>query len=136
MPKFWGRQRPRRLIYAVGLYTVGVQVYDMLYPALSQTFREKLDLSQRYGKGTWVVVSGSTNEIGREFVRQFNGKGFNLLIVDSNEEELKVQAEMTREKSLYSDVQVVPITFDFKGSNKWQDYEELHKKIAEITKEQ
>ena len=42
---------------------------------------------------------------------------------------------MTKEKSLYPEFQVVPLTFDFKKSDKWQDYEELHKKIAEITKE-
>ena len=42
---------------------------------------------------------------------------------------------MTKEKSLYPDLQVVPLTFKFKSADKWQDYEELHKKIAEITKE-
>jgi len=97
--------------------------------------REKVNLGDRYGKGTWIVVSGSTNEIGREFVRQFNEKGFNILLVDQNEEELKVQAEMTKEKSLYPELQVVPLTVKFKTADKWQDYEDLHKKIAEITKE-
>jgi len=81
-------------------------------------------------------VSGSTNEIGREFVRQFSEKGFNILILDTNEEELKVQAEMVKEKSLYPEMQIVPLTFNFKAADKWQDYEELHKKITEITKKQ
>jgi hypothetical protein len=57
------------------------------------------------------------------------------VLIDQNEEELKVQAEMSKEKALYPDTQIVPITFNFKRSDKWQDYEELHKKIAEITKE-
>jgi short-subunit dehydrogenase len=56
------------------------------------------------------------------------------VLVDQNEEDLKVQAEMTKEKSLYNDIDVVPIAFDFKGSDKWQLYQELQKKIAEITK--
>ena len=115
----WGRQRPRRLVFAVGLYTVGYGLFDMFYPAFTQNIREKQNFSQRYGKGTWVVVSGSTNEIGKEFVRQFNEKGFNIVLIDQNEEELKVQAEMTKDKSLHSDLEVVPITFDFKGSDKW-----------------
>ena len=100
----WGRQRPRRLVYAVGLYTVGYGLFDIVYPAVTQNMREKHNLSQRYGRGTWVVISGSTNEIGREYVRQFNEKGFNIVLIDQNDEELKVQSEMTIEKSLHNDL--------------------------------
>jgi hypothetical protein len=44
----------------------------MIYPAVTQNFREKVDLKQRYGQGTWVVVTGATNEVGKELVSQFN----------------------------------------------------------------
>ena len=81
MPK-WGRKRPRRIIFAVGLYTIGYGLYDMVYPAVTQNMKEKIDIKQRYGPGSWVVVSGATNPLGQEFLRQFNNKGFNVVIVD------------------------------------------------------
>jgi short chain dehydrogenase len=84
----WGRKRPRRLIYAVGLYTLGYGIYDMVYPAITQNARDKLDLKQRYGAHSWVVVTGATNELGREFASKFNQQGFNVLMVDINGEEL------------------------------------------------
>ena len=85
----WGRQRPRRLVFAVGLYTIGYSIYDMIYPAVLQNLRENVDLKKRYGSGTWVVITGATNRLGREFVTHFNAKGFNVLMVDSNEDDLK-----------------------------------------------
>jgi len=44
MPKLWGRKRPRRLIYAVGLYTVGAALYDVLYPTVTQNTRDGYNL--------------------------------------------------------------------------------------------
>lgn len=70
MPK-WGRKRPRRLIFAVGLYTVGANIYDMVYPAVTQNSREAHSLSSRYGPNSWVVISGATNELGREYATEF-----------------------------------------------------------------
>ena len=77
------------MVFVVGLYTIGAGLYDMVYPVVTQNIREKVDLKQRYGAGTWVVITGATNEMGREYVDYFNGKGFNVLMVDSNEEQLQ-----------------------------------------------
>jgi short-subunit dehydrogenase len=48
--------------------------------------KEKIDIKQRYGAGSWVVISGATNPLGQEFLRQFNNKGFNVVIMDQDEE--------------------------------------------------
>ena len=81
MPK-WGNKRPRKLIFLVGLYTIGAGIYDMTYPAITQINRAPHNLKERYGSGSWVVISGATNELGREFVTKFSREGFNILMVD------------------------------------------------------
>ena len=48
--------------------------------------RDPHDLKKRYGQGTWVVVTGSGNVLGRELVNTFNSKGFNVVMVDGAEE--------------------------------------------------
>ena len=135
MPK-WGRQRPRRLVFAVGLYTVGAGVFDMLYPAVTQNFREKVDLKQRYGPGTWVVITGATNELGKEFLNHFNSKGFNVLLVDSNQEQLSLVKEAALKGTYSPNAKVETMAFDLKKSSHWQDYDALCKQILELTKDQ
>ena len=133
MPK-WGRQRPRRLVFAVGLYTIGAGIYDMAYPAVTQNIREKVNLKERYGAGTWVVITGATNDLGREFANHFNSQGFNLVLVDSDQEQLAQVREKTLAQSFSPDAQVQTVAFDLKRSSHWQDYEALAASIKDLTK--
>ena len=66
MPRLWGRKLPRKLMFTVGLYSIGYGIYDQSWAAIMQNQREKLDLKQRYGDDSWVVISGATNPLGRE----------------------------------------------------------------------
>ena len=67
----FGNQRPRRLAYAVGLYTIGYGIYDMGAAAVCHKgLREAHNLKKRYGKGTWVVITGATNDLGLEYAKR------------------------------------------------------------------
>ena len=123
MPK-WGRKRPRKLIFLVGLYTVGAGLYDMAYPAVTQNFREPVSLKQRYGVGTWAVISGATNELGKEFATQLCKNGFNLVLIDENQESL--EGLKTHVKDLGYNVEVVPLKFELSKSQDWRDYDALN----------
>lgn len=68
----WGNKRPRRLFYAVGLYTIGYGVYDMGYASVMHNTREKHNLQQRYGADSWVVISGACDPLGQEFAKKFS----------------------------------------------------------------
>ena len=69
MPKIftWGNKRPRRLCFAVGLYTIGYQIYDMTYASIMHNSRPPVNLQSRYGKGTWAVISGCGNDLAKEY---------------------------------------------------------------------
>ena len=54
----WGNKRPRRLCFAVGLYTIGYNIYDMTYASVMHSQRPGVSLPSRYGAGTWAVISG------------------------------------------------------------------------------
>jgi hypothetical protein len=45
----FGRKRPRRLVWWIGAYTIGYNLYDMTYPYFTQSSRDAYNLSQRYG---------------------------------------------------------------------------------------
>ena len=43
-------------------------------------------LPQKYGKGSYAVVTGGTNDIGREFSNKLAELGFNLIIISNDKE--------------------------------------------------
>ena len=60
----FGNQRPRRLCYAVGCYTIGAGIFDMCQASVMHNAREAHNLKKRYGQGTYVVISGASDPIG------------------------------------------------------------------------
>lgn len=87
MPK-WLYRLPKRLILFVGLYTVGYTIYDMCYSTIAQNIRDRVNLRHRYGPGSWVVITGATDEVGQEYCMNLSKYGFNLLIIDENPDDL------------------------------------------------
>ena len=124
----WGNQRPRRLCYAVGLYTFFHPIYDMSYASIVHNFREPLDLKNRYGSGSWVVVSGASNPVGKQFALKFAKKGFNVILVDQSEEGM---AEVKTLLDKETNVKVQSIYHNFPKSDEWKEYEELCQSIQE-----
>jgi 17beta-estradiol 17-dehydrogenase / very-long-chain 3-oxoacyl-CoA reductase len=44
-------------------------------------FVQPLDFSERYGEGSWVVVTGASDGIGIEWARSFAKRGFNIVMI-------------------------------------------------------
>jgi len=51
------------------------------------------DLVTRYGKNSWVVVTGASDGIGKGFCEEFARDGFNIVLIARNQEKLKKVAE-------------------------------------------
>ena len=46
--------------------------------------RPKKNFIKRYGEGSWVLVTGASDGIGKEFCLEFARQGFNIVIVGRN----------------------------------------------------
>jgi len=55
----------------------------------STFFRFQRDISSRYGKGSWVVITGANEGIGKSYAFELARQGFNIVLVGRNEEKLK-----------------------------------------------
>jgi 17beta-estradiol 17-dehydrogenase / very-long-chain 3-oxoacyl-CoA reductase len=52
-------------------------------------------LAERYGRGTWALITGASDGLGKAFARELARYGFNLLLVSRTEEKLsRLQAEL------------------------------------------
>ena len=131
MPKIftWGNKRPRRLCFAVGLYTIGYQIFDMTYASLMHNSRPPLNLTNRYGPGTWAVISGCGNDLGKEYALTLASKGFNIVLVDASGNSLSSVKSSVESK--YSGAKVVQLYFDHDEKDEWQEYEQLCNNIKE-----
>ena len=83
---------------------------------------------RKYGKkGTWAVVTGASDGLGKEFASQLAAKGFNLVLVSRTKSKLDTLA---RELSLrWSGVQVETLAMDYSKDND-ADYERLAQLIS------
>lgn len=55
---------------------------------LSCSCGSHIDITERYGKGSYAVITGGAQGIGKAFALDLAAKGFNLILFDLNEEEL------------------------------------------------
>jgi 17beta-estradiol 17-dehydrogenase / very-long-chain 3-oxoacyl-CoA reductase len=82
---------------------------------------------RKYGKkGTWAVVTGASDGLGKEFATQLAAKGFNLVLVSRTQSKLDALAKELESK--FSGLQTKVLAMDFSADND-HDYESLAKLI-------
>ena len=70
---------------------------------------------ERYGKGSWAVVTGSTDGIGKGLALELAARGFNLVLISRTIEKLNTVAIETQEKAKNAghNIHTRVIAFDF-----------------------
>ena len=81
-------------------------------------------LAERYGQGSWALITGSTDGIGKGFAIALAKRGFNIIIFGRKEETLKKVSDLLT--SSYG-VQVKTIQADFFGCTKPVFFENIYK---------
>ena len=78
---------------------------------------------RKYGKkGTWAVVTGASDGLGKEFATQLAAKGFNVVLVSRTQSKLEALAKELEDK--FSGVQTKILAMDF-SKNDDADYGRL-----------
>ena len=65
-------------------------VQAMIESLIQHCLRSKLDLAKRYGGiGTWALVTGASDGIGKEFCLKLAQDGFNVCLVARNQDKMQ-----------------------------------------------
>ncbi|KAH9994584.1 short chain dehydrogenase [Xylariaceae sp. FL0662B] len=82
---------------------------------------------RKYGKkGTWAIVTGASDGLGKEFATQLASKGFNLVLVSRTLSKLETLSQELKGK--FSGLETQVLDMDFSANNE-ADYTRLAKLI-------
>lgn len=70
-----------------------IELIYRLFWMLRRTIRTTDHLTERYGKGSWVLITGGSDGIALEMAKELARKQFNLVLVARNADKLKAAAE-------------------------------------------
>ena len=115
------------IAYLFGTFLVLQFMKDLIYVVYVLFFSKNLDLKKIYGSDSYVLITGGSKGIGFGFAKEFASRGFNLILVARNSEDLK-QAKTEIEKK-YSKCKCLVRSFDFATLNELESFEELSKSL-------
>lgn len=97
-----------------------------IYPFVEQYFlMQEMDLSKRYGKGSWVLITGPSSGMGERFAHEFAKRNFNLLLVGSK----KTKKVISDIKKIYMNVEIKYICADFSKSFEEGFFDNIQKEV-------
>jgi len=108
----------------VGAYTVGSKVISYVRLLLSLFVLKGINLRKYGPKGSWAIVTGASDGIGKEFAIQLANKGFNLILVSRTESKLQRLATEIEQKYVGSSIKTKILAMDF-TKNDDADYAKL-----------
>ncbi|KAL2356414.1 hypothetical protein BJ546DRAFT_837891 [Cryomyces antarcticus] len=114
---------------AIGLLYISVKLFSFVRVLLSLFVLPGASLSKFGRKGTWAVVTGASDGIGKEYATQLADKGFNIVLVSRTQSKLDTLARELESK--YASVQTKTVAMDF-AQNRDSDYDMLKRHIANL----
>ncbi|KAK8210178.1 hypothetical protein M8818_003666 [Zalaria obscura] len=114
---------------AIGLLYVSVKLFSFVRVLLSLFVLPGASLSKFGRKGTWAVVTGASDGIGKEYALQLASKGYNIVLVSRTASKLETLASEISTK--YGSVQTKTLAMDF-AQNRDQDFEALKKLVSDL----
>jgi 17beta-estradiol 17-dehydrogenase / very-long-chain 3-oxoacyl-CoA reductase len=68
------------ILSLIGALVIIAKIFKVLKAFYKNVIRPKKNLLKRYGKNSWVLVTGSSDGIGKQFALSFAKRGFNVII--------------------------------------------------------
>ena len=118
------------LLVLIVVYFVGRALYAIFRIVQEIYLLKELNLAERYGRGSFAVVTGSTDGIGLEFAVQLAKRGFNIVMVSRNAQKMAEKEQLI--KAANANVQVIKIEFDFTQSCSVEKLEAIAEMLKDV----
>ncbi|KAK0936084.1 hypothetical protein LTR29_012362 [Friedmanniomyces endolithicus] len=120
---------PATQVFAfIGLLWLSLKIFSFWRMIASLFILPGISLSKFGKKGSWAVITGASDGIGKEYALQLAKKGFNVLLVSRTQSKLdSLEAEIKRTCG----VEVKTLAMDF-AANQDNDYAKLKRITADL----
>ncbi|KAF8861046.1 NAD(P)-binding protein [Acephala macrosclerotiorum] len=108
----------------IGASFIGLKIFNYVRLLLSLFVLPGKNLRSYGKKGTWAVVTGASDGLGKEYAIQLAQKGFNLLLISRTESKLQTLSTEIVQKYAGTNIQVKILAMDFSQNNE-SDYAKL-----------
>ena len=115
--------------FLIGAYELSKVALNSGTGFYSYFLKSEENLLERYGGG-YVLITGSTEGIGKEFAQAFAKRGFNLILVSRNNE--KLEREREELKKLNEGIDVKTLVYDFCNDDPEQFSSKILKNIDNL----
>lgn len=88
------------------------------------------DIVARYGKGSWAVVTGASDGIGKGFCYRLAELGFNVVLIARNKEKLEKVAKELKDK--FPSLQTRVVVANFAESSNPALFEKIYSEIQDL----
>ncbi|KAL7934302.1 hypothetical protein V8C35DRAFT_302239 [Trichoderma chlorosporum] len=115
----------------IGALYLGSKLFSYLQLILGALLLPGTNL-RKYGKpGTWAVVTGASDGIGKEFAIQLAAKGFNLVLISRTQSKLDTMAKDLEQKFTGKGLQVKTLAMDYAQDND-TDYDRMRELVQDL----
>lgn len=117
-----------------GLASFGALVIGTKFLSLLSLFLQSFVVGgkslSKYGKpGSWVVITGASDGLGKEYATQLAAKGYNLVLVSRTQSKLDALAKEIEDKYSSKNIQTKTLAMDFSKDDEL-DYKRLEELVA------
>jgi short-subunit dehydrogenase len=117
-----------KIIVGLFLIEVALLLYQFSKAIYKYFIIKELNLIERYGPDTWVVITGASSGQGRDFALEFAKRGFNILMIGS-----KRSHNTAKEiKELYPKVKTKIIEKDFRKAHEDNFFDDIKISFNEL----
>ena len=117
------------IVWYYTLFIVLKAIFNVFYLVYRHYIRKPFDLKLRYGEGSWVIVTGATDGIGKSMCIEFAKLGFNIILVSRTLSKLNDVANEL--KLINSNILTEVIEFDFTILFTIHDYQLAFSEVIE-----
>ncbi|RKF83940.1 Very-long-chain 3-oxoacyl-CoA reductase [Golovinomyces cichoracearum] len=115
----------------IGLLFLGRKVVSYVRLLLSLFFLSGNNLRKYGPKGTYAMVTGASDGLGKEYAIQLAQKGFSLILVSRTASKLETLSTEISQKYVGSGIQIKTMAMDF-SENREEDYASLEALIEDL----
>ena len=87
-------------------------------------------MAERYGKGSWAVVTGATGGLGEEYSKQLAEMGFNIVLVSRDKAKLEASEGILKASNPTTKTRIIQA--DFSESMTPDFYQNIYKQLEDL----